>query len=36
MKEGTTIIDHLNVFNTLMVQLESIEVKFESEDKAVT
>lgn len=36
MKEGTTIIDHLNVFNTLMVQLESIEVNFESEDKAIT
>jgi len=36
MKEGTTISDHLNTFNTLLVQLESIEVKFESEDKAVT
>ena len=36
MKEGTTITDHLNVFNTLLVQLESIEVKFESEDKAIT
>ena len=36
MKEGTSIIDHLNVFNTLLVQLESIEVKFESEDKAIT
>ena len=30
------ITDHLNTFNTLLVQLESIEVKFESEDKAVT
>ena len=36
MKEGTTITDHLNTFNTLLVQLESIEVKFDSEDKAVT
>ena len=36
MKEGTMITDHLNTFNTLLVQLESIEVKFESEDKAVT
>jgi hypothetical protein len=36
MKEGTSIADHLNVFNTLLVQLESIEVKFESEDKAIT
>ena len=30
------ITDHLNTFNTLLVQLESIEVKFESEDKFVT
>eukprot|EP00253_Pinus_taeda_P021625 PITA_21625 len=33
---GTSITDHLNTFNTLLVQLESIEVKFESEDKAIT
>eukprot|EP00253_Pinus_taeda_P031288 PITA_31288 len=36
MKEGTSIADHLNAFNTLLVQLESIEVKFQSEDKAIT
>eukprot|EP00253_Pinus_taeda_P032927 PITA_32927 len=36
MKEGTSITDHLNAFNTLLVQLESIEVKFELEDKAIT
>eukprot|EP00253_Pinus_taeda_P004912 PITA_04912 len=36
MKEGTSITDHLNAFNTLLVQLESIEVKFESEDKTIT
>ena len=36
MKEGTSINNHLNTFNTLLVQLESIEVKFELEDKAVT
>eukprot|EP00253_Pinus_taeda_P009594 PITA_09594 len=36
MKEGTSITDNLNTFNTLLVQLESIEVKFESEDKAIT
>lgn len=35
MKEGTSIIDHLNTFNTLLVQLYSIEVKFDSEDKVV-
>ena len=36
MKEGTSIIDHLNTFNTLLVQLDSIEVKFDLEDKVVT
>ena len=29
MKEGVSITDHLNTFNTLLVQLESIEVKFD-------
>ena len=36
MKEGTSIADHLNVFNTLLVQLNSLDVKFDSEDKAIT
>jgi hypothetical protein len=36
MKEGTKIVDHLNTFNTLLVQLSSMGVKFESEDKAIT
>jgi hypothetical protein len=36
MKEGTKIVDHLNVFNTLICQLTNMEVKFEDEDKAVT
>ena len=36
MKEGTQIVDHLNVFNTLICQLSSMEVKYEDEDKAVT
>jgi hypothetical protein len=36
MKEGTKIIDHLNVFNTLICQLNSMDVKYEDEDKAVT
>lgn len=35
MKEGTSIIDHLNVFNTLLVQLENLKVKFQSEDGAI-
>jgi hypothetical protein len=36
MKEGTKIVDHLNVFNTLICQLTSMEVRFEDEDKVVT
>eukprot|EP00253_Pinus_taeda_P008927 PITA_08927 len=36
MKEGTSIADHLNAFNTLLVQLQSIEVKIPFEDKAIT
>jgi hypothetical protein len=33
MKEGTKITYHLNNFNTFLVQLTSMGVKFESEDK---
>jgi hypothetical protein len=36
MKEGTKVVDYLNTFNTLIVQLNSMEVKFEDEDKAIT
>jgi hypothetical protein len=35
MKKGTKIVDHLNTFNTLLVQLISMGVKFNSEDKAI-
>jgi hypothetical protein len=36
MKEGTKVVDHLNTFNTLIVQLTSMEVKLEDEDKVIT
>jgi hypothetical protein len=36
MKQDTEIVDHLNTFNTLLVQLDSMGVKFESKDKAIT
>ena len=36
MKEGTKVVEHLNTFNTLIVQLTSMEVKFEDGDKAIT
>ena len=34
-KEGTNIADHLNVFNTLVFQLNSMDVKIDDEDKVV-
>jgi len=36
MKEGTKIVDHLNVLNTLISQLTAMEVKFDDEEKAIT
>ena len=36
MKEGTKIIEHLNIVNTILVQLTSMGVKFESKDKEIT
>jgi hypothetical protein len=36
MKEGTQIVDHLNVFNTMICQLSSMEEKYEDEDKEIT
>jgi hypothetical protein len=36
MKEGTKIADHLNTFNTLLVRLTSVGVKFDSKDKEIT
>ena len=35
MKEGTKIALHLNVLNTLICQLSSMDVKIDDEDKAV-
>jgi hypothetical protein len=36
MKEGAKIVDHLNVFNTLIFQLLVVEVKFKDEYKVIT
>jgi hypothetical protein len=36
MKEGMRIVDHLNTFNSLIVQLTSMEVKLKDEYKAIT
>ena len=35
MKEGMKIENHLNVFNTLIFQLSSMDFKIDDEDKAV-
>ena len=35
MKEGMKITDHLNVFNTLIFQLTSMDVKIDDEGKAI-
>ena len=36
MKEGINFFDHLSVFNTLICQLGSMDVKIDDEDKAIT
>jgi hypothetical protein len=36
MRDGTQIADHLNVFNMLICQLNSMDVKPDDEDRAVT
>ena len=35
MKEGTPILQHLNVFNRILSDLLALEVKLEEEDKAL-
>jgi hypothetical protein len=35
MKEGTQIVDHLNVFNTLLCELTSMDVKIDEEDNTM-
>jgi hypothetical protein len=35
MAEGTTIQSHINEFNSVCVDLESLDVKIDNEDKAI-
>jgi len=35
MAKGTPIQKHLNEFNSILVDLESLDVKIEDEDKAI-
>ena len=36
MEDGDSVTDHLNVFNTLVSQLVSVDIKMEEEDKCIT
>ena len=36
MEDGDSVIDHLNVFNTLVSQLMFADIKMEEEDKCIT
>ena len=36
MEDGDSMIDHLNVFNTLVSHLVSVDIKMEEEDKTIT
>lgn len=36
MKEGTKVSEHLNTFNNILNQLESVDVRMEEEDKVIT
>ena len=35
MEDGDSVIDHLNVFNTLVSQLVFVDIKMEEEDKCI-
>ena len=35
IEEGTTIEDHLDEFNKIILDLESVDVKMEEEDQAI-
>ena len=36
MEDGDSVTEHLNVFNTLVSQLISVDIKMEEEDKCIT
>ena len=36
MKDGDSVIEHLNVFNTVVSQLSSIDIKISDEDKCIS
>ena len=36
MKDGDSVIEHLNAFNTMVSQLSSIDIKISDEDKCIS
>ena len=36
MKDGDSVIEHMNAFNTMVSQLESIDIKILDEDKCIS
>ena len=36
MKDGDSVIEHLNAFNTVVSQLSSVEIKILDEDKCIS
>ena len=36
MKDGDSVIEHLNVFNTVVSQLLSVDIKISDEDKCIS
>jgi hypothetical protein len=35
MRDGDSVVEHLNAFNTMVSQLVSVEIKFLDEDKCI-
>ena len=36
MKDGNSMIEHLNAFNTVVSQLSSVDIKISDEDKCIS
>jgi len=36
MKDGDLVTDHLNAFNTMVIQLTSIDIEISDEDKCIS
>ena len=36
MKDGDSVTEHLNAFNTMVIQLSSVDIKISDEDKCIS